>query len=287
MTGSAYAADWPRMAQQYCSLLDEMRGEARDWFAQMSGRRGGHHGGHGGGHGGERGDRGERGERGGGRGGRGRGGGRGDWGDWGQMFGGRPPFGPPWAGGGFGPRGGRGPKARRGDVRAAILAVLSEQPMNGYQIIQEIADRSDGMWKPSPGSIYPTLQQLEDEGLVTADAATGRRSFTLTDEGRTYVAEHADEVSAPWDVFTAARNDDGDGLKPLLGQAAAAMWQIIAVGTPEQQARGREALIDLRKRLYAILAEDENDTADDDTDDTDGTDGTDETGTDENTEQRS
>ena len=249
------------MTQEYCEQIENLRNEARDWFAQMSGgRRGGHHGGHGGERGGGRGERG----------GRGRGGGRGDWGDWGQMFGGRPPFGPPWAGGGFGPRGGRGPKARRGDVRAAILAVLSEQPMNGYQIIQEIADRSEGMWKPSPGSIYPTLQQLEDEGLVTADAATGRRSFTLTDEGRTYVAEHADEVSAPWDVFSAARRDDDDGLKPLLGQAAAAMWQIIAVGTPEQQARGREALIDLRKRLYAILAEDETDTTDDnDTDNTD------------------
>ena len=75
--------------------------------------------------------------------------------------------------------------------------------MNGYQIIQEVAERSGGAWKPSPGSIYPTLQQLEDEGLVTADAATGRRTFTLTDEGRAYVAEHADEVSAPWEAMSA------------------------------------------------------------------------------------
>ena len=81
---------------------------------------------------------------------------------WG-MFGGQM-FGPPWA---AAAAAGAGPKARRGDVRAAILAVLAEQPMNGYQIIQEIAERSGGAWKPSPGSIYPTLQQLEDEGLVT------------------------------------------------------------------------------------------------------------------------
>ena len=74
--------------------------------------------------------------------------------------------------------------------------------MNGYQIIQEVAERSGGAWKPSPGSIYPTLQQLEDEGLVTADAAVGRRTFTLTDEGRAYVAEHAEEVSAPWEAMT-------------------------------------------------------------------------------------
>ena len=168
----------------------------------------------------------------------------GSWATWGG-----PPWGPMWAGGG------RGPKARRGDVRAAILAVLSE-PMNGYQIIQEIAERSGGVWKPSPGSIYPTLQQLEDEGLVRQETEGGRRAFTLTDEGKAYVAEHADEVNAPWQAMSEASSDD-DGLKPLIGQVAAAVWQILAVGTPEQQAQGREALIELRKRLYAILAEDD------------------------------
>jgi DNA-binding PadR family transcriptional regulator len=175
---------------------------------------------------------------------------------WG-MFGG-PGFGgpPPWAGG---PRGFRGQKARRGDVRAAILAVLAEQPMNGYQIIQEVAERSGGAWKPSPGSIYPTLQQLEDEGLVTADAATGRRTFTLTDEGRAYVAEHADEVSAPWEAMSAPADDDENGLKPVLGQVATAMWQIMATGTPEQQAKARDAVITLRRTLYSILADDERD----------------------------
>ena len=110
----------------------------------------------------------------------------GAWSMWGQ------PWGPMGAGGG------RWPKARRGDVRAAILAVLAEQPMNGYQIIQEVAERSEGAWKPSPGSIYPTLQQLEDEGLVRAESDGGRRAYTLTEEGRAYVAEHPDEVAAPW-----------------------------------------------------------------------------------------
>ena len=116
--------------------------------------------------------------------------GRRSFGSW-AMWGG-PPWGPMWTGGG------RGPKARRGDVRAAILAVLAEQPMNGYQIIQEVAERSGGVWKPSPGSIYPTLQQLEDEGLVRAESDGGRRAYALTEEGRTYVAEHPDEVAAPW-----------------------------------------------------------------------------------------
>jgi DNA-binding PadR family transcriptional regulator len=173
------------------------------------------------------------------------------WGPW-TMFGGPAPFRPPW--GESGP-GWRGIKARRGDVRAAILAVLSDSALNGYQTIQEIAERSGGVWKPSPGSIYPTLQQLEDEGLVRQETEGGRRVFTLTDEGKTYVAEHADEINAPWQAMAEASSDD-DGLKPLIGQVAAAVWQILAVGTPEQQAQGREALIELRKRLYAILAED-------------------------------
>jgi DNA-binding PadR family transcriptional regulator len=196
--------------------------EAADWFAKMTGRRG-HRGQHWGQH---------------------------SFAGWGAM-GNPPPF-PPWA------RGQRGPKARRGDVRAAILAVLADQSLNGYQIIQEIADRSGGVWKPSPGSIYPTLQQLEDEGLVQAEETAGRRAFKLTEEGRRYVAEHADEVAAPWEAM--AEPDDGDDhLKPLIGQIAAAVWQIVAVGTPEQQKQGREALIELRRKLYAILSSDETD----------------------------
>ncbi|MGE5720007.1 MAG: PadR family transcriptional regulator, partial [Nocardioidaceae bacterium] len=104
---------------------------------------------------------------------------------------------PPWIAGLFGMAGqqqSRGPRVRRGDVRAAILDVLSSQPMNGYQIIQQIADRSGGAWKPSPGSVYPTLQQLEDEGLVEGAEQEGRRLLRLTDEGRQYVAEHPEEL---------------------------------------------------------------------------------------------
>jgi DNA-binding PadR family transcriptional regulator len=174
------------------------------------------------------------------------------YGHWGMFAG--PPFGPPWWAGGA--RGWRGPKARRGDVRAAILGVLAAQPMNGYQIIQEIANRSGGVWKPSPGSIYPTLQQLEDEGLVRMEDDGGRRVYTLTDEGRSYVDEHADEVSAPWQSMSEAGDDD-DGFKPLIGQVAGAVWQIVATGTPEQQAKGRDALLELRRKLYSILAEDD------------------------------
>jgi DNA-binding PadR family transcriptional regulator len=219
--GGAYAmgAPWLRFAGR-CN--PEFGRELTDWLAKMAG----HHG--------------PRGQE--------------AWGQWGT-FGG--PGSGPWGGPG---RTWRAPKARRGDIRAAILAVLAEQPMNGYQIIQEIANRSSGVWKPSPGSIYPTLQQLEDEGLVQVETDSGgRRAYTLTDEGRAYVTEHADEVSAPWEAMSAGGSGgDDDGLKPLIGQVAAAVWQIVATGTPEQQVKGREALVELRRKLYSILAEDES-----------------------------
>lgn len=201
---------------------DRCRGAAAMWLAAMTGRRG-------------------------------RGGGFPGFGPW-AFFGGQAPWGPP-AFGGL-----RGPRARRGDIRAAVLAVLSEQPMNGYQIIQEIAERSQGVWKPSPGSIYPTLQQLEDEGLVRAEAENGRRVFHLTDDGEAYVAAHPDEVSAPWEAMAAAPDDDEHDLRPLIGQAAAGLWQILATGSADQQARAREVLADTRRRLYGILAEGDDDT---------------------------
>ena len=173
----------------------------------------------------------------------------------GPGFGGPGFGGPPWA------RGMRGPKARRGDVRAAILSVLSDQPRNGYQVIQEIAERTNGTWKPSPGSIYPTLQQLEDEGLAVQVDDGGRKAYTLTNAGRDYVTTHPDEMAAPWAAMSESEGDSD--LRPMLGQVAAAMWQVMAVGTPEQQAAAKEAVVDLRKTLYGILADgDDTDAAD-------------------------
>lgn len=168
---------------------------------------------------------------------------------------------PPWAKGAWGAppwAQRRAPKARRGDVRAAILGVLADGPRNGYQIIQEISSRSGGAWKPSPGSIYPTLQQLEDEGLVQA-ADNGRKAFGLTAEGEKYVAANTEEVNAPWEAFNEPADSADDGLRPLLGQTAAALWQVMATGTPSQQARAREVLADTRRRLYGILADGDED----------------------------
>ncbi|HEY2080927.1 MAG TPA: PadR family transcriptional regulator [Streptosporangiaceae bacterium] len=185
----------------------------------------------------------------------------------GPMFG--PGFGGPGFAGGpevFGPhwkeRGMRGPRARRGDVRAAALALLGEQPMNGYQIIQEIGERSGGVWRPSPGSIYPALQQLEDEGLIRAEAGDGgRRAYQLTDEGRAYAAAHTAELNAPWDVVAGSAGGAAIEMRRLIGQVAMAAFQVISAGTDAQAGQARQVLTDTRKSLYRILAADEDETA--------------------------
>jgi DNA-binding PadR family transcriptional regulator len=153
----------------------------------------------------------------------------------------------------------KGPKVRRGDVRIAILDVLSREEMNGYQIIQQIAERSGGGWKPSPGSVYPTVQQLEDEGLVEGVDGDGRRLLRLTEEGRRYVDQHPDEVNATWRPFEAEPAPEpppGTGdLKPLVGQVMGAVWQIMVSGSAGQKAEAAEVLGETRRRLYGLLAE--------------------------------
>jgi DNA-binding PadR family transcriptional regulator len=152
----------------------------------------------------------------------------------------------------------RGPKVRRGDVRAAILDMLREEPLNGYQLISQIAERSGGAWKPSPGSVYPTIQQLEDEGLVEADDERGRRTLRLTEEGRTYVADHADELAETWAPFNQQREGMSGGyagLKPEIGQVMAAVWQIVTTGTEGQRREAIDILVETRRQLYGVLAD--------------------------------
>ena len=170
---------------------------------------------------------------------------------------------PPWVQGLIGlaqsgaesPFAGRGPKVRRGDVRSAVLDVLSREPMNGYQVIQEIAERTGGVWKPSPGSVYPTVQQLEDEGLVEGVASERRRLLQLTAEGRRYVEEHPEEMAATWRVFEQTAEEEPSDLKPAIGQVMGAVWQIVTTGTRQQRAEAAEILADTRRRLYGLLAE--------------------------------
>lgn len=167
---------------------------------------------------------------------------------------------PPWVTGLFGlAQAGstRKAKVRRGDVRTAILDVLTLEPMNGYQIIQQIAERSGGLWKPSPGSVYPNVSQLEDEGLVESAETDGRRVLRLSQEGQEFVADHADELAATWRPFEQeSENDDSSGdLKPVVGQVMAAVWQVMTSGTEQQQVDAAEILADTRRRLYGLLAD--------------------------------
>jgi DNA-binding PadR family transcriptional regulator len=154
----------------------------------------------------------------------------------------------------FGPMFGRGPKVGRGDVRAAIIALLAEEPMHGYQIITELTERSGGVWRPSPGSVYPTLQAMEDQGLVTANSSEGRRVFSLTDEGRA-VAEAAGDGPAPWqDVARGAKRSLVD-LRGLIFEVCAAVMQVGRAGNEEQIKAVGEILSDTRRRIYLLLAE--------------------------------
>src|SRR4051794_25139266 len=168
------------------------------------------------------------------------------------------PFGPPFGGGGHRSwgRGGRG-RARRGDVRLASLALLAEEPRNGYSLMLEIERRSEGFWRPSPGSIYPALQQLEDEGLIRADDSAGRRAYALTDDGRAYAEAHTDELAAVWDAARGDADDTRLELRGLLMQLGAAVHQVALAGGDAQVAEARRLLADTRRALYRLLAEDE------------------------------
>jgi DNA-binding PadR family transcriptional regulator len=171
----------------------------------------------------------------------------------GGPFGG-PPFGP--FGGPYGPPfgGGRG-RRRRGDVRMAVLLLLAEEPRNGYQLMQTIEERSDGRWRPSPGSVYPTLSQLEDEGLIRATERDGTKLFEITDEGRKYLEEHR-AGAAPWERGA----DDPDApafseIASLVIQIGKAAWQVAQVGDEHQVEQARKTLSETRRALYRILAE--------------------------------
>jgi DNA-binding PadR family transcriptional regulator len=158
---------------------------------------------------------------------------------------------------GGGPRFARGPRVRRGDVRAAALSLLAEGPRNGYQIIQEISERTDGVWRPSPGSVYPALQQLEDEGLIQAETGeSGRKAFRLTDEGQAYATSHADELSASWEAVTGSVDDSEVELRGLIRSLMVAVMQVGQAGSAAQVAQAAKVLTDTRRALYRILASD-------------------------------
>jgi len=162
------------------------------------------------------------------------------------------PFGAP-AGRGRGR--GRGRKARRGDIRTAALLLLAEEPRNGYQIMQEVEERSDGAWRPSPGSVYPALQQLEDEGLIRSEEIDGRKLFRLTDAGQTQLKDRGEDASTPWEQMSGDVSDQVHDLAKLAREVAFAFAQVMRTGSDAQLAEARKVLTATRRDLYRILGD--------------------------------
>jgi len=151
---------------------------------------------------------------------------------------------PPWA----------GRRARRGDVRSAVLAVLADRPLHGYEVIRQLEERSGGMWSPSPGSVYPTLQMLQDEGLLTSSEQDGKRVYALTEAGRTELAERRERAGGadPWDQQ--AVPDGFARLREAGFQLGTAVMQVAQAGDQAQVAKAVEVITEARRKIYEILA---------------------------------
>ena len=149
-------------------------------------------------------------------------------------------------------------RMKRGDVRAAILRLLLESPMHGYQIISEIQTRSGGVWKPSAGSVYPALQLLVDEGLITAKEKEGRRTYSLTEQGRE-VAESDSSNAAPWQ--TGSDRPGGFGIpagpRGSLAKAgiklARAAAEVARLGKTNQITEATTIIDEATEKLLAML----------------------------------
>jgi len=156
-----------------------------------------------------------------------------------------------------GPRGfrGHGGKARRGDIRTAALLLLAEEPRNGYALMQEIEQRSSGVWRPSPGSVYPALAQLEDEGLIRSEEIEGRKRFAITDAGRELLAQRPSDAPAPWDTLAGGVSQDVQELFGLMRQVGVAGLQLVQTATESQLAEAKQVLTETRRAIYRILAD--------------------------------
>ena len=160
---------------------------------------------------------------------------------WGDVMYGRAP----WA----------GRRARRGDVRTAILGVLADKPLHGYEVIRELEARSGGVWSPSPGSVYPTLQMLEDEGLVTGEEQDGKKVYSLTEAGRTELEERRQRAGGadPWDHGGVP--ESFVKLRDAGFQLAGAAMQVARAGDQAQVEKATEIMTEARRKIYEILAQ--------------------------------
>src|SRR5271167_4956279 len=159
---------------------------------------------------------------------------------------------------GFAPGGGRfgrGRKARRGDIRTAALLLLAEEPRNGYQIMQEVEERSEGVWRPSPGSVYPALAQLEDEGLIRSEETDGRKLFVLTEAGEAQLKDRPEDAPAPWEQMSDDLSDQAFELGKLIKELVFAFGQVMRTGSEAQIGEARKVLATARRELYRILGD--------------------------------
>ena len=164
--------------------------------------------------------------------------------------------GPRWA---FGPEPWLGPGGRRGRgaIRASVLLILADAPMHGYQLMQELAERSGGAWRPSPGAIYPALQRLEDAGMIVGeDTSDDRRVYRLTDEGRKIAERLKADGVTPWESIDPAAAAHLE-LKREIGQLARAVMQVARDGSPQQRQKVETLLAGTRRAIYRILGEEE------------------------------
>jgi len=140
---------------------------------------------------------------------------------------------------------------RRGAIRTAILLALREEPAHGYEVMRRLEEMSGGLWRPSPGSVYPHLQMLEDEGLVRSSEVDGSRTYTLTDAGRAEAEKSEGPLRAAGETDEKVR-----ALRDALGQLASAAKQLAGTGQAMHIDRGIAIIQRARKDLYQILAED-------------------------------
>jgi DNA-binding PadR family transcriptional regulator len=166
-------------------------------------------------------------------------------------------FGPHGPGFGRGHGHGRGPwsRARRGDVRSAILLLLAEEPMHGYQIMQRLEEKSGGAWRPSPGSVYPTLQLLEDQGIIKGEEADGRRVFALTEAGATEAAAIKERLGESPFGAEGGEQDPRFALRQAVFSLGGAVKQVAMTGSADDTQKALEILRDARKKVYALLAD--------------------------------